>query len=621
MLEDIEDPRWPDWPMVSSLVAPIRGHSEFKLPPTMEAYDAPGRNKFRSFATVEPLTVVYSPRDISFDEVVARLRAGTLDVPRGKISAIEVGQGEWLTTQFVRQPSGFYAFQPGSTARSLFVSKIDNRPDAQRMPSGIVVFLSQPHWAFAQEKDFRPREEIVEAAEKWLGRARHAVDDASGVPDMVERLRNVVASTIDEDEKADLSAAIRMLAERQSLVEVMPQMLLRDAVFQGRMKEFEAVERERIKAALQSSLQVEMDEEKSRLVEIRNEIADAETRLALAGKREVLLRAEVDKHDEALRARIAEVAHQIDADAKASANKLHDEVAALREMVAELATRPETTVETSGEVSPPSAVQAEAKDHDLETPVEPKADDDARKSIIAGLSSATGLTAGDIVAILLKSTEDIPVLIGEKASSVAADIVAAIGGESAVAFCDPSRISWQDLMRDETSDLASAVAKAKVNPDILVPVAICGITNGPCEYWIPQLVESRRIGRLPRNLAIIASAGVDGMRVSVPDSILRFLMPVAIPDTAKPVRRLYAGGWTAGSDADRARPEAMDILSRTEALSGAALQRATKALSRVPPGVALADVGQVFLRHAAWLASITADGQYEFKNNFKKIEG
>jgi len=616
VLDEMDDPRRPDWSMISSIASPIRGHSDFKLPPTVEAYDAPGRNKLKSFATVEPLTAVYSPRDIPFSEVVARLRSGTLDIPLGPIRAIEVGQGEWLTTQFVCQPSGLYALAPGATARSLFVSKIDNRPDAQRLPSGIVVYLSQPHWAFAQEKDLRPRDEIIDAAEGWLGRAQIAASKGSEGIVTIDGLRNMVAITVDADEKADLSSALRILADREDLLDLMPQMLSRDPAFQEHLREIETAEKERLRIALQSKLEAELQVERDRLAELRSEIAEAETRLALAGQREVLLRAETEKHDEALRAKIAEAATQIDAKSIESATKLQAEVAALREMVLQVTTRPEPAVE----VSEPKELDV-AADNDPPPVTERKADEDARKSILAGLSSATGLTAGDIVAILLQSTEAIPVLIGEKAPGVAADIVASIGGETAVAFCDPSRISWQDLMRDETSDLASAVARAKSNPDVLVPVAICGITNGPCEYWIPQLIESRRVGRLPRNLAVIATAGVDGMRVSVPDSVLRFMVPIVVPDTARPVRRLYAGSWTGPSETDRARPEATDILSQVETLSGAALQRAAKALSRVPQGIEMADVGRAFVRHAEWVASVTADGQYEFKNNFKKIEG
>lgn len=621
VLEDLEETCRPYLPMVSPLTSTIRANAAFELPGKVEAFYSPGQHKIRTFTTVTRLAAGYSPRDIGFDEVVSRLREGSLSIPVGDVIAIEVRPGDWITSQFVRQPSGLYGLAPGVDVRSMLVTTIENRPESMRLPSGLLVFLSQPRWSLAQESDLRPEHEVLQSAEKWLARSKLAADgshDESG--DIVERLRHFVSTTVHPDEKADLTAAARQLARHQSLLDVMPQLLARDTVFRKRLQEFELQERERLKDALQSKLEAEIQAEKSRLAEIRTEIADAETRLAAAGQREVLLRNEAEKHDEAIRARIAEAAKQIQSSENARDASFREEVGLLREMVSTL--KQQAPAVTRGPLEAPVIIKAEDR-QDNEARAKRHADEDARKSIVAGLSAAIGLTAADIAAILLRSTEDIPVLIGERASRTAADIVAAVGGEgSAVVFCDPSRISWQDLMRDETSGLAIAVEKAKSNPDVLVPVAVCGITNGPCEYWIPQFVESRRIGRLPRNLAIVASAGVDGMRVSVPDSILRVLMPVEVPDTTKEVRKVYAGCWPADFDFDRGRlADAVDLLSQADTLKADVLQRTAKLLSRTPPGVAMADVGKVFLRHAQWLASISSDGQYEFKNYFKNIEG
>ncbi|MBX4883837.1 hypothetical protein HJA90_09570 [Rhizobium bangladeshense] len=617
VLEDLEETRRPDPPMVSPLTSTIRANAAFELPETVEAFYSPGQHKIRTFTTVTRLAAGYSPRDIGFDEVVSRLREGSLSIPVVDVIAIEVRPGDWITSQFVRQPSGLYGLAPGVDVRSMLVTTIENRPESMRLPSGLMVFLSQPRWSLAQESDLRPEHEVLQSAEKWLARSKLAADRPHAESgDIVETLRHFVATTVDPDEKADLTAAVRQLARHQSLLDVMPQLLARDPVFQERLKEFELQERERLKDALQAKLETEIQAEKSRLAKIRTEIADAETRLTVAGQREVLLRNEAEKHDEAIRTRIAVAAKQIQSSENARDASLREEMSLLREMVSTLKQQAPAPLEA------PVIVKAEDRE-DNEATAERHADEDARKSIVSGLSAAIGLTAADIAAILLRSTEDIPVLIGERASSTAADIVAAVGGEgSAVVFCDPSRISWQDLMRDETSGLATAVANAKSNPDVLVPVAVCGITNGPCEYWIPQFVESRRIGRLPRNLAIVASAGVDGMRVSVPDSILRFLMPVEVPDAAKEVRKMYAGCWSADLDFDRGRlADAVHLLSQADTLKADVLQRTAKLLSRTPPGVAMADVGKVFLRNAQWLANISADGQYEFKNHFKNIEG
>lgn len=618
VLEDLEE--LPDFsvPMVSPLSSTIRASSEFELPANVEAFNLPGHFKATTFVTVTRILAAYSARDIDFEEVVRRLREGRLEIPSREIIAIEVAKGEWLTSHFVRLPSGSYRLSPDADPRALPVKTIENKPDSIKSPSGLLIFLSEPRWSLATEKDIRPEHEVLESAERWLGRLTLAAESAPGDANAVDLLRHHVATTVNDDEKADIAAAARLLAGRQSILDIMPQILAKDPAFQKRVQEFELQEQERLKERLRSKVEAEIEAEKVSLGKIRAAIAEADARLAVVGQREVLLRNEAEKHDEVIKARIEEAAKQLQGGAMEHTDHLRRELNELRNLVLQMPSHPTTVVVSAAEDIPEPQgphVNGEA--------VKPKADEGARKSILAGLASATGISQADLMAILLKSTDEVPLLVGERASGVAADIVAAIGGEdSAVAFCDPSRISWQDLMHDETSGLATAVAKARTNPDIIVPIAICGITNGPCEYWLPQFVESRRIGRLPRNLAIVASAGVDGSRVSIPDSVLRFLMPVDVPDGAKPVRRLFDGPWPAELDANRSNlADAIDVLTQSEAFSNGSLQRAAKTLSRTPPGMAMADVAVPLVRQAQWQASVFGGGQYEFKNHFKNIEG
>ncbi|SES46497.1 hypothetical protein SAMN03159406_04824 [Rhizobium sp. NFR03] len=618
VLEDLEE--LPDFsvPMVSTLSSTIRASSEFELPATVEAFNLPGHFKTTTFVTVTRILAAYSARDIDFEEVVRRLREGRLEIPSREIIAIEVSKGDWLTSHFIRLPSGSYGLSPDADPRALPVKTIENKPDSMKLPSGLLIFLSEPRWSLETEKDVRPEHEVLESAERWLGRSTLAVESAPGDANAVDLLRHHVATTVNDDEKADIAAAARLLAGRQSILDIMPQILAKDPAFQKRVQEFELQEQERLKERLRSKVESEIEAEKARLGEIRAEIAEADARLAVAGQRELLLRNEAEKHDEVMKARIEEAAKQLQGGAIEQTDHLRRELDELRDLVLQMPSHPTTVVVSAAEEIP------EPQRPDVNgTAVGPKADEGARKSILAGLASATGISQADLMAILLKSTDEVPLLVGERASGVAADIVAAIGGEdSAVAFCDPSRISWQDLMHDETSGLAAAVAKAKANPDILVPIAICGITNGPCEYWLPQFVESRRIGRLPRNLAIVASAGIDGSRVSIPDSVLRFLMPVEVTNSAKPVRRLFAGSWPAEFDANRSNlADAIDVLTQSEAFENGSLQRAAKTLSRTPQGMAMAEVAQALVRQAQWLASVSGGGQYEFKNRFKNIEG
>lgn len=601
---------------VSPLKAPIRASTVFGLPSSVEQLDTPGRHDAVSFASATRLSIGYSPRDLSHGVLVARLREGKLSIPsETEMVAIEVRPGSWLTTQFERRPSGMYGLLSDTSAHAVSVSVLENRPDTIKLPSGLVIYLTQPRWSAGEEVDLRPEEEILKAAEHWLARSATSVQSGSDT-NLVDALRQHVASTVNSEEKADLSSVIKLLSSRQSLIELMPQMMAREPAFQKTLLEFEASEKDRLRTALQSRIEEELQSERGRLSDIRAELADAETKLALASHREGLLRSEAEKHDESIRAKIAEAARGLTGEACRDGQQLREELDRLRDMVSRLTWPAENSAEAA---APPEETQQE----DCSVPMV-IADDEARKSIIHDLSSATAMSVADLVSIILRSTEDVPVLIGGKSSAAAADIAVAMGGDdSAIVFCDPSGISWQDLLRDETSGLATAVATARAHPDILVPIALCGITNGPCEYWVPQFIESRRVGKLPRNLAVIASAGVDGMRVSVPDSVLRHFAPVMVPAASRPARNLFIGAWRADLEVNKGKlSEALDLLAESERLENGALQRAARALSRTPDGIDMSKVAAAFLRHDEWLSSLTGDGQqHEFKAYFKNIGG
>lgn len=599
----------------SPLTAPLRASSVFNLPATFDL-GSPGRHDAASFASVTKLAVAYSPSDISHEELVACLREGKLSIPSEKeVVAIEVRPGSWLTTRFERRPSGFYGLSPNTSARAVTVATLENRPETIRLPSGLVVYVTQPRWTPGKEIDLRPEHEILEAAEYWLARATSAAGSQSD-SSLVDLLRQHMTSTVDAEEKEDLSAVIGLLGSRQPFIELISQMMARQPGFQEKLREFEQTERDRLRAALESRVEGEIQSERIRLSEIRAELADAETKLAVATHRGALLRGEAEKHDDSIRARIAQAARDLTGVVSRDGQQLREEVDRLRDMVSSL-TR---TAERPADVMA-SPEQTQEEDAPVQIVI---ATDEARRNIIGGLSSATAMSVADVTSIILRSTEDVPVLVGSKSSAAAADIAAAIGGDdSAIVFCDPSRISWQDLLRDETSGLAAAVAKARAHPEVLVPIALCGITNGPCEYWVPQFIESRRLGKMPRNLAVIASAGVDGMRVSVPDSVLRYFTPVMVPESSRYARNLFAGAWGADLEVNKENlSEALDRLSKSDGLERAALQRAARILSRTPAGIDLGEVAAALLRHDEWHSSLAGEGKHhEFKTYFKNIEG
>lgn len=602
---------------VSSLSASTRASSVFERPGGFDLGSSGGHGAV-SFASVTRLAVAYSSRDISDGKLVSLLREGKLPIPLEKeVVAIEVRPSTWLTTQFERKSSGLYGLSVGTSARAVPVRTLENRPETIRLSSGLIVFVGQPRWSSGDDVDLRPEEEILESAEYWLARAKAASDFQSGSDaSLVDLLRQQMASTVDAEERADLSAVIGLLSDRQPLIELVFQIMAREPAFQEKLSAFEQAEKDRLRTALLSRLDEELRSEQIRLSGIRAELVDAETKLALVSHREALLRSEAEKHDHTIRARITEAARNLSEGAKRDGRQLREEVERLRDMVTELVRPKEHIAEI---VDPSMDTQQEGYSAPMLI-----ADENARRSIIGSLSSATAMPVADMVSIILRSTEDIPVLIGPKSSAAAADIAAAIGGDDcAIVFCDPSRISWQDLLRDETSGLAAAVARARAHPEVLVPVALCGITNGPCEYWVPQFAQSRRLGKMPRNLGVIASAGMDGMRVSVPDSVLEYFVPVIVPASSTPARNLFAGAWRTDREVDQEKlSEALDLLAGPDGVENGVLPRLVKTLSRTPAGIDMKGVAAAFLRHEEWITSLShEDRQHEFDAYFKNIGG
>lgn len=605
------------------LISHIHASKSFNLPLTVEEFNESGRHEARSFTSAVQLSVGFTPRDNDFERIIRELRSGTLSIPADtEVTAIEVRSGGWVTTDIVRLRSDLYGLAPGVSIRSVAVSNSNRRLDTMRLPDGRVVFITQPSWSYVEATDLRGLNEIVEAAEGWLDRARSATGSARGSEDdLAEGLRKHLAHTVEADEKADLVASIRLLATRESILEILPQVMAREPLLQDQLKAFEASERERIKAAMHSTLEKELEVERVRLSAIRKEIVEAENRLSVASHRESLLRVESEKHDEGIRTRISEAARQIGRSSMAHTEHLRSEVEQLKAALTEL-----THSISAAPIQEPSKAeetQGVAKPHVTARETLERSSEEDRSGIMMALRQASGLSAGEIAGVIAYATDGIPVLVGPKGSAVAADIVSAIGGDkAAIAFCDPTRISWQDLLHDETSGLASSVAFARSNPEILVPVAVCNITHGPSEFWIPQFIEARRIGRIPRNLAVIASAGIDGMRVTMSDSALHQLMPVLISDRAKPVRRLFSGVWPAETNLDRTKlAEARDLLSERGGLEGASLDRGSRALSRIAQGTSLAEAADLFIRQSQWLNSLAADRKDEFNQYFKNIEG
>lgn len=609
-------------PALASAISPmatrIRGRSSiFDLPKITNDIAVPGKRDTVSFAAATRLSVGYSPQEGDPDERLSALLGGTLHIPLdAPVSAIEVRPGQWLTAGFDTLPSGRYGLRHHSL-RSVATVSLENRPDMIRLAQGLVVFVSQPKWSDAKNVDLRSEEEIFQSAERWLSRATTAVSLPSDARSMspVELLRLLADMAVSEEEKDDLAAVAGLLSMRSELADILPAILGRDPGFKDMLAGFEASEKARLQIELVEQIHRETEADSARLAALRGEIADAEARLETFSHREALLRSETEKHEETLRGRIASAAEAIRSESSRETTAIRDEVARLRDEMAQIAAVP------AAPVTSVAVVAEQSGEHFSVAPKPPMASDEQRQKTLREMAVAAGLSASEIAAVIAASTDSVPVLIGTDAAAAAVDIATALAGEeAAIVFCDPTKVSLADVLNDEHSGLLAAIDKAKERPEALAAVALCGITSSPCEYWLPQIVEMRRVGKLPRNLAVIASAGTDGMRISIPDSALRHLFPLATTKSARPGSAKFEGLWpSANADQERSR-EAVDLLI-DRGLEGPALQGMAKALARTPSWMKLSDIADTFLRQAKWLAAASAGEEHEHNKYFKNIEG
>lgn len=599
---------------VSPMAAKIQASSIFKVPKLVNENVVPGKFDIVSFSSATKLIVGYSPQDGSNDETLVALSQGTLHIPlETTVSAIEVRPGQWLTSGFDALPSGRYSLKR-APLRSVATVALENSPEMIRLGYGLVVFASNPKWSEPKCTDLRAEEEIFQSVERWLSRATAAVTLPAGSMAPAELLRLLADRAVSDEEKADLAAVAGHLSMRTELADILPEILGRDAGYKDMIARFGEAEKIRLRAELEDQLRRETEADRARLAALREEVATAEAKLATFSHREALLRTETEKHEETLRDRIASAAEGIKSDSSRETAMIREEVARLRDDMAQIAAAPAPT-------APMPVVAPQPEEAAPPPPLPPFASDEQRQKTVRELSVATGLTQSEVAAVIALGVDVVPVLVGTEAAAAVVDIATAIAGvDAAIVFCDPTKLSLADLLNDENSGFKVAIDVARARPEMLAAAALCGITNGPCEYWLPQIIEMRRVGRLPRNLALFASAGSDGMRISIPDTALRHLFPVAAGKLARPGAAKFEGLWpSAGSDPERFQ-EAVDILI-DGGLEGVVMQNAARALVRTPAWMKVGDLKDVFLRHAKWLSATAAGDEHEHNKYFKNIEG
>lgn len=610
---------FPSASATSSLIGRIKDSSDFDVSSPFGGLAKQDKIEGVSFGSAIRLLVAIGPSGTHHDELIRDLRDGQLAVEfRNTVDAIEVRPNVFMISGFVRHPSGLYGLSPETRIGAVPTVTIVGKTETIRLSSGLVVFCSRPRWTTVVETDLRSDDEILASAESWLARLQIAasLSDGDTPKTPAELLKAFAAASVAAEEREDLESALRVLSERQALPDVLSQLIANDEGWRVRLQEFEHAEQERLRAEIRARLADEVEHEASRLAELREQILDAEGRLATIAHQEVLLRNETEQHDARLEKRIAEAARAVSGASLSATEKLREELAQLRAELEHADRVVAAEVVTSA--VPEEIAPAPPPARTITLVLAAEGD---RLRVLKELASSSGLALSDLIAVILHSTEDVPVLVGDGSAGIAADIATSLGGETAaIVFCDPTRVSFADLLQDKVAGLGRAIEIAKDNPDVLVPVALCGLTNGPCEYWLPQLVEMRRIGRLPSNLALFASAGTDGMRVSVPKSVLRYLFPLPVSRTEPIANVDYVGSWKPFvTDATRIQ-DAIKTL-RAKSVEPALMGRFADMLARVP-AVGDADQNEIagaLLGEQKWIAAWRDGGEHDLIQHFQRL--
>ncbi|TBA20984.1 hypothetical protein ELH66_08240 [Rhizobium ruizarguesonis] len=613
-------PLFPSASATLSLIGRIKGGSGLDFTSPFSEIVKNAKIEGIAFGAAIRVPIAIGPIGGDHERLVRDLHEGKLSVDvRNTVDAIEVRPDVYMISGFVRLSSGHYSLAPDTRIRAAPTVSVAGSIGTTRLPSGVLVFGAPVRWSHETAMDLRSNAEILASAEEWLTRIQTAgsLSGHGTARGPAELLRAFAVSSVSAEERDDLESAVRVLSGREALLDILPELVKRDGSWRTRLQEFERTEQDRLRTEIRTRLADEAEQETARIAELREQILDAEGRLAVISHREVLLRNETEQHDARLRDKIAEAVQAVGGASQDATQKLRQEIADLRNELEHRdhrsPTEPPPVPLASLDPEPmPEAPRAGHETLDDAT-------DEQRLSVMRELVSSTGLTIGVLVAVLLHSTEDVPVLVGNGSAGIAADIVTAMGGDSAaVVFCDPTRISLFDLVRDDANGFGRAIEAANANPDVIVPVALCGLTNGPCEYWVPQLVEMRRIGRLPANLALIASAGTDGLRVSVPKSVLRYLFPMAVERTDFRSKVEYAGSWTPFA-ADGARIQDAIRILRTKSVQPALVGRIADLLSRAPAAVDQNEAASALVGEQAWVAAWRDGADHDLIQHFQNL--
>jgi hypothetical protein len=527
----------------SSLVLARQGgtkhfHSSVSMPTTSLALSH--RGPPRTARTVSKLVVALLP-DRPEDDPASTLRLDGISAP-SSIEADFFGIGHDL---FVRRDaltvqSGRYFAPARRAARFPAFALAGRHHDIVLSGSSLRVFVEDPS-VKSRPVDIRTRSEKDQALRDLLERMASSGQLDASDREILARAANLVGSLsregLDADEIEVARATLADIVNRTPVIEAIPKLLRNEPAFSDDLRSsIENVRRESLEK-IEEEFVVPRREAEAELADTRRALEDAKRDLSLATERS---RAYVDAT----------------ASAKAEMRSNIEEavIAFLGESAADLATRV-SSLETGGalrEMSPDIDLIAErlldgpgllARIASALASVNTGTERTERRSRLGASTSQdragslriwaydAQVQFGDLmIAFVASMTWRVPTFAGPHRDAAAEAICNAVGGgEHYVVHCDPTIISFTDLVGrkgDFFTPLRDAIEEAKDNSDVLVPVLLRNINYAPCQFWLQALADRKDGYPLPRNLLVISTLAEDGGRIGIPETLWDYLVPL-----------------------------------------------------------------------------------------------
>tara|TARA_R110002124_G_scaffold250589_8_gene415724 strand:+ start:14251 stop:16347 length:2097 start_codon:yes stop_codon:yes gene_type:complete len=452
---------------------------------------------------------------------------GLLVPSKQRLVAVEVSDGFWLKEAQLDQVGNFL-FAPELQKHAVAGQKLVHQPQTITAGGGLVVFLEPLQWCEVT-MDCRSEDEISADASEWLeklalfdGHTRSSDE----IRKAVNTLQSLLAGSANDDEFAGLAIAIRAAQAKPQLSRLLPELLRNDSYWREQVQTTieKAVDLKR--GEIDAAFADEIAQKEGRLEQLIRDVADAERRLTSAEERERAYRAGVEDVRKLIESQVSEVTRDL---YEPALKARLDEVTNSSDLEAHI----ENIAARLGQIE--QTTEAAADRLKTETPTSPIQTQDSKEQrsfLFQDLGERTAIGSSDLAFILARMfAGGFPVLAGENADTIALEIGAMLGGTgNNVVFCDPTKVTFGDLLDDNQShgSLAAVIALAKKTPKNFVPLILSGLTKSPCEFWLPALLDGRRTGALPKNIVVLGTVSPDGIRVEMPRSLLRRIEPLEV---------------------------------------------------------------------------------------------